>query len=241
MFYLEWLEEFIKHRDRPTIRIKGKTEQDYDGYDDSDMKDPPTMHDLDFERTKSTAESPPDTPCSYSEHITAEPASKKWRMVSTADDGEGSINEGAPSHSKSLNVQSTTSWPQAAITDSGNRHELSVPMPQQAENTNKRLLSRSDDDTYANSRKRNDRFTSLKRKNSTVENSTSSQDEFDLFGQYVALKMRKLHSRLSSEQLEDLEFDILNTIERTRRQNRQVENGANTTGVDEGHFNGQHD
>ena len=242
MFYLEWLEEFIKHRDRPTIRIKGKTEQEYDGYDDSDIKDPPTMHDLDFEQTKSTVDSPPGTPCSYSDqhnesHV--EPASKKWRVVSTDNvEGEPSMNDGAGSHSKSLNVQSITSWPQTVV-NSGNRHDSSGSAPQQTENTNKRLSSRSDDDRYGDNRNRNHRFASLKRKNNAPESTTQSQDEFDLFGQYIALKMRKMQSRLSSEQMEDLEFDILNTIERSRRQNRQMGNNVNATGIE--YSNGQHD
>ena len=41
-------------------------------------------------------------------------------------------------------------------------------------------------------------------------------DDFDIFGRYIASKMRKLGHRISEEDMEDLEFDILNTLERKR-------------------------
>lgn len=41
-------------------------------------------------------------------------------------------------------------------------------------------------------------------------------DDFDIFGRYVASKMRKLRYKLSEEEMEELEFEILNTMERKR-------------------------
>ena len=44
----------------------------------------------------------------------------------------------------------------------------------------------------------------------------TTADDFDIFGRYVASKMRKLRYKLSEEEMEELEFDILNTMERKR-------------------------
>ena len=47
--------------------------------------------------------------------------------------------------------------------------------------------------------------------------SNEENDEFEIFGKYVAEKMRKLSQRLDEDAIADVEFEITNTLQGARK------------------------
>ena len=58
---------------------------------------------------------------------------------------------------------------------------------------------------------------SLLRTVADVAKSSEENDEFEIFGNYVAKKMRKLSQRLDEDAMADVEFEITNTLQGARK------------------------
>ena len=113
--------------------------------------------------------------------------------------------------------------------DPHDRHHRKIP-PNVIPVLNHKLSERSghrcsSDNNVSSSSRNNMPSSSSRNTYASINQQQSHIDDFDTFGRYLASKMRKLRYRLSEEEMEELEFDILNTLEKKRY------NAAATTAV----------